>query len=77
MVICSCNVLTDGMVRTYINAFENVRRARDVYCGFGCKERCGQCAQTIRDMIAARDEQTEPSPRYGAKDASRPKQDAA
>lgn len=54
MVVCSCNVLTDAMIKSFLSTSDGCCKARDVYCGLGCSERCGQCARTITAMIDAR-----------------------
>lgn len=56
MIVCSCNVLTETMIARFIDQAGNVRRARDVYYGMGCRQRCGLCAQTIRNIISAREQ---------------------
>lgn len=54
MIVCSCNVLSDGMIEDFLRSGVDGCTARDVYCALGCKEQCGRCAQTIKTMIAHR-----------------------
>jgi bacterioferritin-associated ferredoxin len=51
MIVCSCNVLTDGDVRTAVCADERVRSPGQVYGCLGCSAQCGRCARTIRRIM--------------------------
>jgi bacterioferritin-associated ferredoxin len=51
MIVCSCNVLTDGDVRTAVNGSEPPRTAGQVYGCLGCSPQCGRCARTIRKIM--------------------------
>ena len=51
MIVCSCNVLTDGDVRTAVNGSEPPRTAGQVYGCLGCSPQCGRCARTIRRIM--------------------------
>ena len=50
MIVCSCNVLSDGDVRTAVRA-EGVRSPGQVYGCLGCSAQCGRCARTIRRIM--------------------------
>ena len=49
MIICSCNVLSDGQLSTAIA--QGADRPRDVYAACGCKAECGNCTRTILHLI--------------------------
>jgi len=52
MIVCSCNVLTDGDVRSTLSANEVApRTAGEVYHCLGCSPQCGRCARTIRRIM--------------------------
>ncbi|MBR0683564.1 (2Fe-2S)-binding protein [Roseomonas eburnea] len=51
MIICHCNVLTDGQIRDAIRA--GARRPSDTYAACGCRAQCGTCAAELRDIIHA------------------------
>lgn len=52
MIVCSCNVLTDGEVRSCLDGTANApRTAAEVYAALGCAPRCGRCATTIRWIL--------------------------
>lgn len=54
MIVCSCNVLSDGQVKACLNAGpECPRTAAQVYSCLGCSPKCGRCARTIRAIVAA------------------------
>lgn len=53
MIVCSCNVLSDGQVRDCLNAPDCPRTAAQVYQCLGCSPKCGRCARTIRAIVAA------------------------
>ena len=50
MIVCSCNVLSDGDVRTVVRD-DRVRSPGQVYGCLGCSAQCGRCARTIRRII--------------------------
>ena len=53
MIVCSCNVFTDGDVRTALaSSAEAPRNAGDVYECLGCTAQCGRCIVTIRLLMA-------------------------
>jgi bacterioferritin-associated ferredoxin len=52
MIVCSCNVLTDGEIRTSIATLDGPRRVCDVYASLGCAAKCGGCAGTICALIS-------------------------
>jgi bacterioferritin-associated ferredoxin len=51
MIVCSCNVLTDGDIRASIATLDGPRRVCDVYASLGCAAECGGCAGTIGALI--------------------------
>jgi len=51
MIVCSCNVLSDGDVRTAVRADGRVRSTGQVYGCLGCSAQCGRCATTIRRIM--------------------------
>ena len=51
MIVCSCNVLSDGDVRTAVRADRRVRSTGQVYGCLGCSAQCGRCARTIRRIM--------------------------
>ena len=51
MIVCSCNVFSDGDVRTVVNASAPPRTAGQVYGCLGCSPQCGRCARTIRRIM--------------------------
>jgi bacterioferritin-associated ferredoxin len=52
MIVCSCNVLSDGDVRDAVKASEDLpRNAKQVYGCLGCSAECGRCARTIKTII--------------------------
>ena len=53
MIVCSCNVLSDGQIRECIGNRESCpRTASEVYQCLGCSPKCGRCARTIREIIS-------------------------
>ena len=53
MIICSCNVITDGQVKACVAPGEGCpRTAAQVYECLGCSPKCGRCARTIRQIVA-------------------------
>ncbi len=50
MIVCSCNVLSDGDVRTAVRA-DGIRSTGQVYGCLGCSAQCGRCARTIRRIM--------------------------
>ena len=51
MIICSCNVLSDGQVRSAVaNAAARLRMS-DVYASLSCAAKCGRCAHTIKTLL--------------------------
>jgi bacterioferritin-associated ferredoxin len=64
MIVCSCNVFSDGDVRSAITGAPQPLRMSSVYASLGCAAKCGRCARIIKSIIA----DTRPSV---ASDASR------
>jgi bacterioferritin-associated ferredoxin len=50
MIVCSCNVLSDGEVRDAARTAAR-RSTSHVYGCLGCSAQCGRCARTIRKII--------------------------
>ena len=52
MIVCSCNVLSDGAVRACLSRGPDCPRtpAQDHAC-LGCSPKCGGCARTIRSIL--------------------------
>jgi bacterioferritin-associated ferredoxin len=53
MIVCSCNLLTDGDVRAVLEKPNAPDRVRDVYTSLGCAPKCGGCAGSINRLINA------------------------
>lgn len=52
MIVCSCNVLTDGEIKSCLDGSPGQpRTSGEVYAALGCTPRCGRCAPTIKSML--------------------------
>ncbi len=52
MIVCSCNVLSDGDIRGCLHPGPGCPKTpAQVYNRLGCKAECGQCARTIRSIM--------------------------
>jgi bacterioferritin-associated ferredoxin len=53
LIVCSCNVLSDGDVRAVCRnpGPECPRTPAQVYQCLGCRPECGHCARTIRGIM--------------------------
>ena len=51
MIVCSCNVLSDGQVRSAIATTVSSARMSHVYASLGCVAKCGRCAHTIKILL--------------------------
>ncbi|NBJ11092.1 (2Fe-2S)-binding protein [Microvirga sp. SYSU G3D207] len=52
MIVCSCNVFSDGEVRNCLNPGPDCPRTpAQVYRSLGCGAQCGRCATTIRSIM--------------------------
>jgi bacterioferritin-associated ferredoxin len=52
MIVCSCNVLSDGAIRDCLTAGPDCPRTpAQVYRCLGCRPECGHCARTIRAIM--------------------------
>ncbi|MCJ2141300.1 bacterioferritin-associated ferredoxin [Methylobacterium sp. E-066] len=52
MIVCSCNVLSDGAVRSCLSPGPGCPRTpAQVYACLGCSPKCGRCARTIREIM--------------------------
>ncbi|MCJ2133193.1 (2Fe-2S)-binding protein [Methylobacterium sp. J-026] len=62
MIVCSCNVLSDGAVRSCLAPGPGCPRTpAQVYACLGCSPKCGRCARTIRAIMRSALGQDEPS----------------
>lgn len=53
MIVCSCNVLSDGDVKACLEGPGCPRTPAQVYRCLGCSPDCGRCARTIRSIMAS------------------------
>jgi bacterioferritin-associated ferredoxin len=52
MIVCSCNVLSDGDVKACLASDAGCPRTpAQVYRCLGCSPHCGRCAATIRAIM--------------------------
>lgn len=52
MIICSCNVLSDGDIKACLKPGPACpRTTAEVYRCFGCSPKCGRCVRTIRALM--------------------------
>jgi bacterioferritin-associated ferredoxin len=51
VIVCSCNVLSDGQVRSAIGSAASHARMSCVYASLGCVAKCGRCANTIKIIL--------------------------
>ena len=52
MIVCSCNVLSDGDVKACLKPGPGCPRTpAQVYRCLGCSPDCGRCARTIRAIM--------------------------
>ena len=52
MIVCSCNILSDGQVRGCLTPGPGCPRTpAQVYACLGCSAKCGRCARTIRSIM--------------------------
>lgn len=52
MIVCSCNVISDGQVRGCLQPGPGCPRTpAQVYTCLGCSAKCGRCARTIRAIM--------------------------
>ncbi|WP_262265977.1 (2Fe-2S)-binding protein [Microvirga yunnanensis] len=52
MIVCSCNVFSDGEVRSCLGPGPDCPRTpAQVYRNLGCGPQCGRCATTIRSIL--------------------------
>lgn len=51
MIICSCNVLSDGQVRSAVANAATRLRMSDIYASLSCAAKCGRCAHTIKTLL--------------------------
>jgi bacterioferritin-associated ferredoxin len=51
MIVCSCNVLSDGDIRAAVSGAQPPSSTGEVYGCLGCSPQCGRCARTIRRIM--------------------------
>ncbi len=51
MIICSCNVFSDGEVRALLELRPPAAGTAQVFRGLGHQPQCGRCARTIRKIM--------------------------
>ena len=51
MIVCSCNVLSDGQVRSAIATTVSSARMSHVYASLGSVATCGRCAHTSKILL--------------------------
>lgn len=52
MIICSCNVLSDGDIKACLKPGPACpRTTSEVYKCFGCSPKCGRCVRSIRALM--------------------------
>ena len=51
MIVCSCNVPSDGQVRSAITGVASRTRISQVYASLGCVANCGRCACTLKIIL--------------------------
>ncbi|MGO9485210.1 MAG: bacterioferritin-associated ferredoxin [Rhodomicrobium sp.] len=51
MILCSCNVISDGAVRRSLAAPNPPRTPSQVHRHLGCTAQCGRCARSLRQII--------------------------
>jgi len=52
MIVCSCNLLSDGDVKACLTPGPGCPRTpAQVYNCLGCSPNCGRCARTIRSIM--------------------------
>ena len=60
MIICSCNVFSDGEVRALMEARPPAAGTAQSLPGLGHEPQCGRCARTIRKIM----DEVQPTGRY-------------
>jgi len=51
MIVCSCNVFSDGEVRSLVAACPPVAGTAQVFRSLGHQPQCGRCARTIHGIM--------------------------
>lgn len=52
MIVCSCNVISDHVVRRAVDDPDaSVARVSCLFDRLGCRPQCGRCAGTLRRLI--------------------------
>ncbi|MCJ2090695.1 (2Fe-2S)-binding protein [Methylobacterium sp. E-005] len=66
MIVCSCNVISDGAIRSCLAPGPGCPRTpAQVYACLGCSPKCGRCAQTIRSIMRSTLGHQDEEPRSG------------
>jgi bacterioferritin-associated ferredoxin len=51
VIVCSCNVLSDGEIISAVTSAAPRARISQVYASLGCAAKCGRCACTIKIIL--------------------------
>ena len=52
MIVCSCNVISDHVVRRAVDDPDaSVARVSCLFGHLGCRPQCGRCAPTLRRLL--------------------------
>jgi bacterioferritin-associated ferredoxin len=51
MIVCSCNVISDGDVRAVVGPQLGPASTAQIYRDLGHQPQCGRCASSIRKII--------------------------
>ena len=51
MIICSCNVFSDGEVRAVVESRPQAAGTAQIFRDLGHEPQCGRCARTIRNIM--------------------------
>ena len=51
MIVCSCNVLSDGEIISAVTSAAPRARISQIYASLGCAAKCGRCACTIKMIL--------------------------
>jgi bacterioferritin-associated ferredoxin len=51
MIVCSCNVISDGDVRAVVGRGSPGGSTAQIYRGLGREPQCGRCAGSIRKIM--------------------------
>jgi bacterioferritin-associated ferredoxin len=51
MIVCSCNFITDTVIKARLSEESCPRTPLGVYRSLGCSPNCGRCFATVRTII--------------------------